>query len=774
MIPRIEGIMFKLSATFAALGACLAVPAFSQPSPKVDFGRDIQPVFRQSCIGCHGPSQQLAGLRLDRKSSVFKDGARRVVPGSSENSFLFHRIAGSAYGMQMPPTGPLGADKVQLIKRWIDQGADWPETLNKEVAVAPLNPKAISMVETLRAGDRQAFLKAVAQDPKLLNARGPEGATPFMYAVLYGDAPMIEQLLKQGADPNIKDDTHATALMWAATNLDKTKVLLAHGAEVNVLSDVSRTPLMIAAGRPGGTQVVKLLLDRGANVNPTKNPFADSSPLIQAATAGEVDTLQLLLDHGAEVKQAGGMALDFATQVGCRKCVDLLLKKEIAKEGFTQVLLDAAIVGDAAIVRTMLDRGAPVNFVDPSGHTALMYAAGSDLLSVELVKLLIDRGADVNFRSQHKNSRDAGLSVLDVAKFHGQTPVVDLLLKVGAKSAGTPEAEHNTQHIVTLQKSIERSIPMIQRGDAGFTAKSGCISCHNNSIGAMAIGLARKSGFAVDEKVAAQQVKINVASLEHGRDGLLQDSFVAQAGTGPAADIFGTSILGYVLIGLDAEHYKADLNTDAAAMYLKARQMRDGRWAYPVADSRPPICSDYVGQTVLAMRSLQLYAPKTEKAEYENAIRLAAKWLASVKSSNNEDRVWKLLGLGWAAMDKDATSRATRDVLDMQRADGGWSDLASSSSTAYATGRALVALQTAGLPVNDAAFQKGVKYLLSTQSDDGTWLVKTRALAFQPYFETGFPHGVNQSMSSAGTGWATMALTLASQTGPVRTARVNR
>jgi squalene cyclase len=125
-------------------------------------------------------------------------------------------------------------------------------------------------------------------------------------------------------------------------------------------------------------------------------------------------------------------------------------------------------------------------------------------------------------------------------------------------------------------------------------------------------------------------------------------------------------------------------------------------------------------------------------------------------------------------MDKDATSRATRDVLDMQRADGGWSDLANSSSTAYATGRALVALQTAGLPVNDAAFQKGVKYLLSTQSEDGSWLVKTRALAFQPYFETGFPHGVNQSMSSAGTGWATMALTLASQTGPVKTAGANR
>jgi hypothetical protein len=48
--------------------------------------------------------------------------------GSSANSFLFHRITGNAYGLQMPPTGALRSEQIDAIKRWIDQGADWPDS----------------------------------------------------------------------------------------------------------------------------------------------------------------------------------------------------------------------------------------------------------------------------------------------------------------------------------------------------------------------------------------------------------------------------------------------------------------------------------------------------------------------------------------------------------------------------------------------------------------------------------------------------------------------
>jgi hypothetical protein len=89
-----------------------------------------------------------------------------------------------------------------------------------------------------------------------------------------------------------------------------------------------------------------------------------------------------------------------------------------------------------------------------------------------------------------------------------------------------------------------------------------------------------------------------------------------------------------------------------------------------------------------------------------------------------------------------------------------------------ATGRSLAALQLGGLPISDPAYQRGIKWLLATQQEDGSWHTKTRALGFQPYFDAGFPHGYDQWMSAAGTSWAAMALSLAlPEGGPLAAAR---
>ena len=78
-----------------------------------------------------------------------------------------------------------------------------------------------------------------------------------------------------------------------------------------------------------------------------------------------------------------------------------------------------------------------------------------------------------------------------------------------------------------------------------------------------------------------------------------------------------------------------------------------------------------------------------------------------------------------------------------------------------ATGQALVALALSGqVPVSDTAYQRGVAYLLRTQLSDGSWLVRTRTFPFQPYKESGFPHGKNQWISAAGSSWAAMAISL--------------
>ena len=223
----------------------------------------------------------------------------------------------------------------------------------------------------------------------------------------------------------------------------------------------------------------------------------------------------------------------------------------------------------------------------------------------------------------------------------------------------------------------------------------------------MAVGLARNAGFQVDEKIAGDQVKANIFGLEQLRDDLRQ-------GFTGASDYFGTFVIANILIGLDAEHYKPDLNTDAAAMYILNRQMPDGHWPYASADGRPPICSDYVGQTTVALRALQLYAPQIDKPAYTRAVAAANAWLATVKSCDNQDRLFRVMGLAWAG-NKAEVQNALKELVAHQKADGGWSDLDMMKSSAYTTGEALVAMRIAGVPATDAAYKRGVDDLLQTQ-----------------------------------------------------------
>ncbi len=100
-------------------------------------------------------------------------------------------------------------------------------------------------------------------------------------------------------------------------------------------------------------------------------------------------------------------------------------------------------------------------------------------------------------------------------------------------------------------------------------------------------------------------------------------------------DNFGPFLLSYVLLGLDGEHYPADLNTDTVAMYLKSHQSANGQWAFPPLIHGRPSARNISGRRFLSMRALQLYAPKTDKAAYDRAIQLAVAWIAKAQPKNN-------------------------------------------------------------------------------------------------------------------------------------------
>jgi ankyrin repeat protein len=609
-----------------SIALCLAATASAQTPATVDYARDVQPLLRANCYGCHGPALQNGNFRVDRRRDVMPNrvGANgaRIVPGNSAASRVYARVSGTSAGLQMPPTGPLPAEQIAIIKAWIEEGADWPDAL---------------------AGETQRT----------------SSATPLMVAALFGDARTVRRLLDEGADPNARNDAGATALLWAVDDVEKTRALLARGANPNVRSEDGRTPLSLAASRFGAGDVVTALLDAGASLKGER-------VLGSVAIAGDETMMRLLIARGAE-RQTTRRDIAQAMRAGCAPCVDLLIESAPGN------LVDGARADVADIAAT-----APAN------------AAG------------------------------------------------------GTAGAGDPK---RSPARLSARDAIGRSLPLLQRADVGFLKAAGCVSCHNNSAFEMTTAAARSRGVRVDEASVASQQRTIGAYLESWRERVLQDIPIPG----------GTDTISFTLAGLAASHYPPDAATDALARYLLRRQHGNGGWN--VVASRPPIESSDIAVTALTLRALQAYAPAPQKLAYAESVGRGAAWLRQAKPANAQDYAFTLLGLTWANAEKRSLRETARTLTALQNADGGWSQLPTMQSDAYATGLVLTALvECGGLSAKDTAYRRGVQFLLDTQLEDGSWFVRSRAVPVQPYFESGFPHGRDQFISAAAANWATMAL----------------
>jgi hypothetical protein len=179
---------------------------------------------------------------------------------------------------------------------------------------------------------------------------------------------------------------------------------------------------------------------------------------------------------------------------------------------------------------------------------------------------------------------------------------------------------------------------------------------------------------------------------------------------------------------------------------------------------RPPIESNGFTATALSLRAIQLYG----RGENDRVQR-ASQWLRTATPRTTEERSMQLLGLAWSKAPADVVRQSMKALVAEQRQDGGWGQLSTLETDAYATGQALVALHTAGQAIASAEYQRGVAFLMRTQFPDGSWLVRTRTYPFQAPKDSGFPHGKNQWISAAGTSWAAMALSLALPPQPATT-----
>jgi hypothetical protein len=214
---------------------------------------------------------------------------------------------------------------------------------------------------------------------------------------------------------------------------------------------------------------------------------------------------------------------------------------------------------------------------------------------------------------------------------------------------------------------------------------------------------------------------------------------------------------GYVQVALALNNYPLDTMTAAVTRWLIARQMPDGTWLGNGLN-RPPSEYSPISHTAMAAAGLRSYDIPGLKTPIEQSLRRAQQWLLAAEPRSAEERGMRLMGLVWTRAPRPRVDAAIRDVRAQQESGGGWSQFGRTAPDAYATGLSLFALCVAGVPPTDDSYQRGVAFLLGTQYQDGTWLVKTHSFPVQRYFESGFPFGRHQWISTAGTSWASLAI----------------
>jgi uncharacterized protein len=270
--------------------------------------------------------------------------------------------------------------------------------------------------QAIRNDDLAALRRLVAETGP--NASGARGVTPLMYAAMYGTPAQVSLLLDAGADVNARNEFNGTALICAAGDPVKSRLLVEHGADVNARSDAGQTPLVVAVRGGGNGALVRLLLNKGADARAIGGNR--QSVLLKAAATGDVEIMRLLLDHGADVNLAstsqGMTPLGSAISSYHIDAVKLLLERGARIDipgmddhgrvrngrlalGNLAPLMLAAPYGSPALIHLLLKAGSEVNATDERGMTALMLAVASETQDAVVVKRLLSAGADVNVRS---------------------------------------------------------------------------------------------------------------------------------------------------------------------------------------------------------------------------------------------------------------------------------------------------------------------------------------------------------------------------------------
>ncbi len=609
-------------------------------------------------------------------------------------------------------------------------------------------------------------LKSLVGSSESANSADATLTTPLMYAAEIGSLQAMELLIARGADVNAQNTLGITALMWSSSNVGKVRLLLSHNADPNKATQMGRTAMMMAAASSPSSEILKMLMAKGADAK-AKDTFGGTA-LNVACLSDDMSAIRLLVEAGADVNGAGidhgaapgGTPLMNAAANGNLEAVNYLLKMGAKANAVTtsvpafnvksgaialgsySALSMAAPCAPAGLVKVLIDAGADVNQKDIRGMTPLMLAVATDAQNPATIKILLDHGANASARNNDDET------AADWARKVG-SPVAMGALGVRPRENRPYKSGSAAPSVRT---AIERSLALVEPAASEFNEVGGCVGCHAQIATSFAVAAARAKGIKTDDRLSRERVEQMTAGYSFQNAGILPAQRIAAGGV-PEINV-------WILEALARENYAPDAVTDLAVSDLLVHQRPEGNWR--MNGTRTPLFDGDFTRTALALRALKHYAPPALSSEAKARIERAKQWLLHATPVATEDRNMQLVGLSSAGASVDVLRRLASEISAQQHADGGWSQRQELGSDAYATATTLWALAESGVvKPGDEVYRKGVGYLLSTQHEDGSWFVASRAVRFQPYFEGGFPYADDQWISSMATAWATNALALA-------------
>ena len=324
-----------------------------------------------------------------------------------------------------------------------------------------------------------------------------------------------------------------------------------------------------------------------------------------------------------------------------------------------------------------------------------------------------------------------------------------LLLGLSFSQPSSLQAGEDRLPLSVIKAAIRKSIPLIEKASAGSARERKCFTCHNQALAVLVMDEAKKRGFSIDEANFQLQVEHTSAHLKRGLNKY-------RAGKGQGG---GPDTASYALWTLEVTGHQPDDLTAAVTGYLLERNKDQAHWVRN--STRPPSMSSDTNTNYFVIRALKTFGTAEQQPQIENRISQAKKWLLELKPESTEERVFQLRSFLYLNVDISVTKTAIKELIRTQNADGGWSQLPTMKSDAYATGTTLVALlRSKQVEANHKAIVRGIQFLIDTQQADGSWQVTSRAKPFQTYFETGYPYGKDQFISVTASSWATVALLL--------------